>query len=894
MAASNSENQLFSSKQGDAFGVSVWFELYGSPGVGTARILFSNNVAGVGGLRCAMDNGLFNPVGATQSVRVWSTDDGGTLDLHTVPSATPLLSGWHHLYLAYDGAAGALYIDGKPAASEQGIVIPTLAPFNLGMAPARASGISDFWGVLADLRIYSGNADASEVAALYNVDSDGNGLPDWWERQYFGSVGADPSLDYSGDGYTILQKYDDGLDPTKFLGFSSIALKQLSGASQVGSPGGILPIPLDFAVYGDGGALPVRGVPVNLSAPSGGFILDPANPASAPAKSVKILSDPQSGIARVWYVCPTVKGSSVAITAKAGSSASLTFQEYTSDPSGVAGLVGRWRFEEGGGTSTFDASGNGNTGFLLAPQWTTRAFEGLHALQFGGGDGAQRLRIANDLGQLLPAAGPAPFSVSVWMRCNAPPLGGAAAIFDDSNGRSGFRCAVDNGAWQTAAAGARIRVWSTEDGGSIDLSAPLPSATATEWRLVTVVFDGAVASLYLDGSLAATEAGSIVPGNAPFSMAAKAGADPQVTDFNGTLDDLQIYSTALLPVDIATLYNVDNDGNGLPDWWEQKYFGKAGLNPASSPVGNAFTLLQDFQQGIDPTDYWAGAPPSLTIYSGNGQTGPAGSILSTRLVVLAKDATGAPMPGLNVGFSTTAGILTDQGTNGQRLLLRTNSQGYAGADAQMPASPGVVSVHAQALPANAVPSAGGGGWSTGGASPVSLAQRYGPLFSLTAVPAPTGVPFFNAIPLPIAAFGVNNFCEVAGSQGDSAAIWKNGYVSLLGFSGGPSVINNNGDVAGSYPTQIAGIFFGSKADHAFVWTPLGFTDLSTQASSNSSIAAINDTGAVAGFEEFQQQVTISIPIYKGSFSGVNGGYLDSVPSRGTRLWRSWAFRTLRS
>ncbi len=42
------------------------------------------------------------------------------------------------------------------------------------------------------------------------------------------------------------------------------------------------------------------------------------------------------------------------------------------------------------------------------------------------------------------------------------------------------------------------------------------------------------------------------------------------------------------------------DTNGLPYWWEQKYFGRTGLNSASSPDGNGLTLLQDYQQGNNP------------------------------------------------------------------------------------------------------------------------------------------------------------------------------------------------------------------------------------------------------------------------------------------------------
>lgn len=47
------------------------------------------------------------------------------------------------------------------------------------------------------------------------VDSDNNGLPDWWELQYFGHLtGTNPNTDPDGDGASNLAEFLSGTDPT--------------------------------------------------------------------------------------------------------------------------------------------------------------------------------------------------------------------------------------------------------------------------------------------------------------------------------------------------------------------------------------------------------------------------------------------------------------------------------------------------------------------------------------------------------------------------------------------------------------------------------------------------------------------------------------------------------
>jgi hypothetical protein len=66
------------------------------------------------------------------------------------------------------------------------------------------------------------------------VDTDGNGLPDWWELQYFGHLtGTDPNADPDHDGMSNLAEWIAGTNPTNAASCLRVILLSATNANAV-------------------------------------------------------------------------------------------------------------------------------------------------------------------------------------------------------------------------------------------------------------------------------------------------------------------------------------------------------------------------------------------------------------------------------------------------------------------------------------------------------------------------------------------------------------------------------------------------------------------------------------------------------------------------------------
>jgi hypothetical protein len=66
------------------------------------------------------------------------------------------------------------------------------------------------------------------------VDTDSNGLPDWWEQQYFGHLtGTDPNADPDHDGMNNLAEWITGTNPTNAASAFRLRLVSATNANNI-------------------------------------------------------------------------------------------------------------------------------------------------------------------------------------------------------------------------------------------------------------------------------------------------------------------------------------------------------------------------------------------------------------------------------------------------------------------------------------------------------------------------------------------------------------------------------------------------------------------------------------------------------------------------------------
>ncbi|MDQ5961468.1 MAG: hypothetical protein QG581_389, partial [Patescibacteria group bacterium] len=213
-----------------------------------------------------------------------------------------------------------------------------------------------------------------------------------------------------------------------------------------------------------------------------------------------------------------------------------------------SGLTGYWKFDDGSGSTAADSSGNANTGTLVnTPTWTTG--------QIGGGIGlvnasAQYVSLGNPSTYDLTSTGR--LTVSAWVKTGSSIINSTLGIV--KRGATNTVGAPDQ--YALTSSNTRWRFMAGNGTTYTEVFGPGAQLVPDTWYHLTGVIDAANISLYVNGVSAATPvarpAGSPPASVSNFIGSVMAGGPA----WDGTIDEVRIYSRALSAEEISRLYRL--------------------------------------------------------------------------------------------------------------------------------------------------------------------------------------------------------------------------------------------------------------------------------------------------------------------------------------------------
>ena len=220
------------------------------------------------------------------------------------------------------------------------------------------------------------------------------------------------------------------------------------------------------------------------------------------------------------------------------------------------GLTGYWPLNEGSGSSTLDASGNGNAGQISGATWTTgRLGKGL---SFNGSSSVVNV----NKGVAVTSSS---FTVAAWVQLSTL-SGFQTAVSQDGSNISGFFLQFTSGGQF-----AFSLVNSDSTGGTtIRANSTFNPVASTWYHLVGVYNQSAGQSqLYVNGALQSTQTVPAAWNAGGETVIGRAKWGGNADFWNGLIDEVRLYNYALSAQQVSTLYQATQDDltAGLVGYW---------------------------------------------------------------------------------------------------------------------------------------------------------------------------------------------------------------------------------------------------------------------------------------------------------------------------------------
>ncbi|HKS36226.1 MAG TPA: LamG-like jellyroll fold domain-containing protein, partial [Verrucomicrobiae bacterium] len=307
--------------------------------------------------------------------------------------------------------------------------------------------------------------------------------------------------------------------------------------------------------------------------------------------SVQIASVSNVSFSDVTVSPLTTYAYSITAFDSAGNSSQPSVSVNATTPSASSGLVAAYGFNEGGGATVTDASGNGNTGTISGATWSAQGKSG-GALSF---DGASSLVVINDSSSLDLTTG---MTLEAWVFPEASQSGWRTVIQKE----------VDTYLLHAGSVSPLVPATGATYSGDVTWIAGSGSIAVGQWTHLAGTYDGTRVRLYVNGVEVASAArtGLISVNDLPVRIG---GNSPYGEHFDGLIDEVRIYNRALSATEIQSDMNPNTAAPVLTAPGNQ-----------ISVVGNAVSRQM---QATDPNGdllTWSasGLPPGLSIDPSTG------------------------------------------------------------------------------------------------------------------------------------------------------------------------------------------------------------------------------------------------------------------------------------
>ncbi len=209
-----------------------------------------------------------------------------------------------------------------------------------------------------------------------------------------------------------------------------------------------------------------------------------------------------------------------------------------------SGLVGYWHFDEGVGTTTFDAAGMGSNGTLVSsPTWQTGG-----ACISGSCLSFSNNYVTFSSAPSLSSAG----TLSAWALVNAWGTNYDSIIF---KGPGTSWSQIDYGLFRN---GSTNQFLGTINDGVNNMSGTGPKSsliTLGQWYYFVFTWNGSVSKFYTNGIETGSFAWTKSAGTRSTNMKIGKAVDGVAYPFNGLIDEVRIYNRALSATEVLNMYN---------------------------------------------------------------------------------------------------------------------------------------------------------------------------------------------------------------------------------------------------------------------------------------------------------------------------------------------------